>query len=436
MGRVADVLGAIPGAVLEPGWETRGGAWPNPERVIGVFVHHTAGALGKDAPAFRICRDGRGGPNPVPGPLCNIHIARSGAVTVLAGEKANHAGKGSSVVLADLRAARAPTGDAAKRGLADDATASGETIGIEVEHVGTKVEPWGPQVPALIDVLAHLAEGLDLDPAQIIGHREWTRRKIDPAYAAGIHDVGMPSMAWLREQVASKLDARTPDPGPSLKISEHLPILGPDPLVTVDQAVAYLTARRPAAANGYTSADVRLIVNAYAATARLAGIPLAVVIAQMAHETGFLMSEWSGRPRRNPAGIGVTGQHQDGTPDRPPTTKLPANHQWQWIQSRPDRPADRWEAGVCFPNWAPQSVDAHVGRLAAYAVPVGAETKGQARLIDIAGRWRSIPAAVRGSARTLRELGNAHNGPPPGWASPGTTYGAELAAKIRAMRTT
>lgn len=427
--RIAEVLGSIPGAVLEPGWSTRGGAWAD-GRVIGVIVHHTAGALGKDAPAFGICRDGRGGPSPVPGPLCNIHIARSGKVTVIAGEKANHAGKGSSLVLDELSRADAPMGDAKALGLADDATASGRTIGIEVEHSGKSVEPWGPQIPALIDVLKHLCTGLDLDPAQIIGHREWTRRKVDPVYAGAINTPGLPSMDWLRDTVGSTLVGPTGhtveehETGPT---DEHMPILGPHPLVTVDRAVEWLTARRPAAANGYTRRDIETIIRAYAATTMLAGIPLAVVVAQLAHETGFLTSAWSARPRRNPAGIGVTGQNLSGVPSVTPPVGLPLNHSWQWVRGR-------WEAGIAFPRWTPDAVDAHVGRLAAYAVQVGAETHEQARLIDIAARWRIIPLAVRGSARTLAELGKARNPRGIGWASPGTDYGARLAAHIRSMR--
>lgn len=252
------------------------------------------------------------------------------------------------------------------------------------------------------------------------GHGHW-----DP----GPH---FPLAAYLAN-VARLLAPVTPVPSPSPAIDEHLPILGADPLVTVDQAVAAFV-RGAADANGYTDADIALIVRAYSATARLAGIPLGVVLGQLAHETGWLTSEWSARNRRNPAGIGVTSQHVAGFPDRPPTAVLPANHEWQWIRSRPGRPADRWESGVVFPRWAPDAVDAHVGRLAGYAVPVGAETHEQARLIELAARWRPIPLSVRGSARTLRELGQAHNPKGIGWAKPGTTYGAEIAERIRDIR--
>ena len=90
---------------------------------------------------------------------------------------------------------------------------------------------------------------------------------------------------------------------------------------------------------------------------------------------------------------------------------------------------------MSFPRWAPDAVDAHVGRLTGYAVPLGAETHEQSRLIELASRWRPIPASVRGCARTLAELGQARNPKRVGWAVPGATYGAALAGHIRAMLT-
>ena len=104
------------------------------------------------------------------------------------------------------------------------------------------------------------------------------------------------------------------------------------PRVTEGQVVRYLVPKY----NGeYTDANVRYIVGRDFDVAVRAGVDPLVVIAQMSHETGHLSSYWSQKPRRNPAGIGVTG--------------APG-------------------AGVSFPWWS-DSVDAHVGRLLAYALP-------------------------------------------------------------------
>ena len=88
----------------------------------------------------------------------------------------------------------------------------------------------------------------------------------------------------------------------------------------------------------------------------------------------------------------------------------------------------KWHLGNSFASWGPDAVDAHVGRLLAYALPVGAENQEQARLIAIAGRARAIPASVRGVAPTLKGLGGT-------WAVPGVGYGAALAKRLQTIAT-
>ena len=139
------------------------------------------------------------------------------------------------------------------------------------------------------------------------------------------------------------------------------------PRVTEGQAARYLVPKY----NGeYTDANVGYIVGRDFDVSVRAGVDPLVVIAQLSHETGHLSSYWSQRPRRNPAGIGVTG--------------APG-------------------AGVSFPRWS-DSVDAHVGRLLAYALPKGAGTAEQKRLIARALSWRPLPDSYRGSARTISGL--------------------------------
>src|SRR4029079_7551967 len=58
----------------------------------------------------------------------------------------------------------------------------------------------------------------------------------------------------------------------------------------------------------YAEEDVRRVCQLYYRTARSVGLDPLVVIAQMYLETGHLTSFWSQRPRRNMAGIGVTGE--------------------------------------------------------------------------------------------------------------------------------
>ena len=98
--------------------------------------------------------------------------------------------------------------------------------------------------------------------------------------------------------------------------------------VTRAQAERFLV---PKPNGEYTDADVRHILEQYFTVAPSVGLDPLLAVAQMELETANLSSDWAARPRRNPAGIGVTGQ--------------------------PD-------AGISFPSWV-LSVRAHLGRLLA-----------------------------------------------------------------------
>src|SRR3954468_19022044 len=118
---------------------------------------------------------------------------------------------------------------------------------------------------------------------------------------------------------------------PPLTAESHL--IGPAK-VTQGQATRFYKGRKTGA---YTPADVTNILRYYFDLVPASGLDPLLVISQMSLETGMLTSYWSARPRRNPAGIGVTG--------------APG-------------------AGVSFPSWK-ASTRAHAGRLLAYALPEG-----------------------------------------------------------------
>jgi len=61
----------------------------------------------------------------------------------------------------------------------------------------------------------------------------------------------------------------------------------------------------------------------------------------------------------------------------------------------------------------------------------GAGDAAQQELIARALAYRPLPDQLRGSAPTLKQLGKAHNPAGGGWASPGTDYGAKVAAIAR-----
>jgi hypothetical protein len=191
------------------------------------------------------------------------------------------------------------------------------------------------------------------------------------------------------------------------------PLLGPAS-GSAEQAIAWLSA------HAIDSNDITRIINDYQRIGELVGLDWFLAIAQMAHETGSLTSWWSQPPRRNLAGIGVTGAWRAGLPDGSPgPAPGPA---WAWN----DR-LGRWLEGVSFPTWASDAVPAHLGRLLAYALPADMGDLTQQSLIAQALGYRSLPASYRGSAPTILGLNGR-------WAVPGTDYGQRIMALAEAMR--
>jgi hypothetical protein len=159
--------------------------------------------------------------------------------------------------------------------------------------------------------------------------------------------------------------APAPPPG---AVTPQTPLLA-GPRSTAAQVERYLLGLSH---GGYTADDVRRIIRLYFDTSTRADLDPLLAVVQMAHETGHLTSFWSQRPRRNPAGIGVTGKAGEG---------------------------------LSFPDW-PSAVDAHVGRLLAYALSAGEGTAAQQELIHTALAARPLPAMYRGAAPRLGDFGH------------------------------
>lgn len=165
----------------------------------GALIHHTA-STDFDG-TLKIVRDGRGEPNPLLGPLCNIYVAR-GKLHIVSAGRANHAGSGSSHALANLRAGKTPPGTAKQMGWKDDFNGgNGLFVGFEVLSPGT-----GPKLStADWEITAHGAlaviKAIHHDTrAAVIGHAEWTSRKIDPQFGYG-RDAHL-NMEALRSRIA------------------------------------------------------------------------------------------------------------------------------------------------------------------------------------------------------------------------------------------
>ena len=187
------------------------------------------------------------------------------------------------------------------------------------------------------------------------------------------------------------------------------PLLAPTPPgLAARAAQAILT--RPHGA--YTDHDIaNVIIPAYLAQCAAVGLDATLVLAQLIHETGSLTSWWSQRPRRNPAGIGVTGRTMAGQP-----------RSLDWAK----RDDGVWAEGVSFESWNGAAIPAHLGRLLAYAVTDAAANDAQRQLIEYAMLIRPLPASYRGVAPTITGLNGR-------WAVPGKDYGQRIATVANRM---
>lgn len=204
-----------------------------------------------------------------------------------------------------------------------------------------------------------------------------------------------------------------PIPGALTPYTADSPIVAP-PRGTQAGYVAALQ-RRCAGSPHYAFDAIAEIANVYWLICGASGVDPWLAAAQMCHETGNLSSWFCARPRRNPAGISVTGETM-------PATFEPSTPDWQF-----DPGANVWRRGSAFASWALHAIPAHVGRLCAYAVLEAQQTNEQAALAFYALRIRTLPTAYRGAAPTLAGLDGK-------WAWPGVGYGAAIANVANKLR--
>lgn len=156
-----------------PGWQGRSVDADGLTAVRTVVIHHTAGAATGDYPSLAVVRDGRTG---LKGPLAQLGVGRGGTVYVIAAGQANHAG----VVL------RSEYGNP-------------NSVGIEVESVGTGPVWPVAQVHATARAAAALCRRFVLPATAVLGHKEVCSppgRKVDPVGIPG----GMPELRALVNQ--------------------------------------------------------------------------------------------------------------------------------------------------------------------------------------------------------------------------------------------
>lgn len=162
---LADILRAADLKVNEvPGWKSRGHG--DVRNILGVMCHHTCGPLHGDIADLHVLVEGR---SDLPGPLCELGLARSGEFYVVAAGKPWHAGRGEWQGVTDGNA---------------------HFIGIEAENTGEtkgpRADPWPEvQMNAYRRGVAALLMHIDAKPIMCCGHKEYALprgRKDDPDF--------------------------------------------------------------------------------------------------------------------------------------------------------------------------------------------------------------------------------------------------------------
>ncbi|MEU9310078.1 peptidoglycan-binding protein [Streptomyces sp. NPDC048256] len=178
--------------VEHSGWRTNNrnhkGSWGP---VNGVIVHHTV--TSGTGNSVSLCFDGH---SALPGPLCHGVIAKDGTVHLVGNGRANHAGSGDGDVLKAVIAEQAlPAPNE------NDTDGNVHFYGFECVNLGDGKDPWpAVQLEAMVRASAALCRAHGWSAASVIGHKEWTSKKIDPR--------GF-TMADFRARVATRLGKPT-----------------------------------------------------------------------------------------------------------------------------------------------------------------------------------------------------------------------------------
>lgn len=161
--------------------------------VHGVVIHHTAGSN-----SLGVVHNGT---DDLPGPLCHGHLPKSGLVNMISIHRANHAGtfaqNAHDAVLDEAAVHSYP--DAAEPVDGNDSY-----YGLEIENRGdgTDVYPTVQYVAAVKWATAICRfHGWSAD--SVIGHKEGTRRKIDPK--GPVENLGQFAMNTFRSDVHNAL---------------------------------------------------------------------------------------------------------------------------------------------------------------------------------------------------------------------------------------
>lgn len=138
--------------------------------VNGVTIHHTAG---RDS--VSLCYNGT---SSLPGPLCHAHLDKAGLARLMSVRRANHAGtfaqNAHNAVLNESSVHPYPDSS-------EPVDGNDHYYGIEIENLGNGTDPYPwVQYVAAVKWATAICRHHGWTQDSVIGHKEGTRRKIDP----------------------------------------------------------------------------------------------------------------------------------------------------------------------------------------------------------------------------------------------------------------
>jgi hypothetical protein len=264
---LADELRAAGLTVIEhDGWETRTMRPFDQFMPVGLLNHHTAGSSVltnyPDPPYWSNRRLEAS---------CNITIRGDGTVAVLNAGWAHDSGNGDKKVLAAVRADRAapkPSDtyvDGKPGGVNPGVSGNRYYIDIEVQHLGNGDPIVPAQRMALIATNAVICRHMAWDPRfRLIGHREWTRRKVDPRWdgsANPMPQIRQDTLNTMEDEMTVSSWAQASWDWAKARFSWSS---GPKEVVTVEQLMVFLKRyddSRQSPAATLTEDDVKTIIN-------------------------------------------------------------------------------------------------------------------------------------------------------------------------------
>ncbi len=196
--------------IVEDGAWGRGADFPS--GIVGGMIHHWGSEAARrgDVEAGHSYPKSDGGLRTDERIVDNWFADRDGTMHLVAAGAANYSScYGSRQVLDEVRGDRWPGGTAWQRGLKDSVCGNRYFWNMEAEHPGDGSPMPDIQELAVAATVAAMCEALDQNVEQVVGHSEWTSRKIDPRWEGPGN-----RMPAIRAEAQSILDGNIPAPIP------------------------------------------------------------------------------------------------------------------------------------------------------------------------------------------------------------------------------